>query len=234
MRPSLLRVAALAATLGAAAPAAADVHLTLANGHVTLSASNATVPQILAEWARVGRTRIINGERVVGAPITIELKDVPESQALEIVLRAASGYVLAPRPAGAEGSAYDRIYVMPTSSAPRPAAVAPAPAAPAFAPPRFAPGPQGRDDNDVPDDGSRRVPPAQTPPVQILPVPPPQFNATPGTVTINGATYSTVAPRGSAPAAGPGVAVGVPVPGMVLPTPSPTPGAAPTTASPQR
>jgi hypothetical protein len=235
MRLPLVRMAALAATIGAAAPAAADVRLTLTNGQVTLSASNATVPQILAEWARVGRTRIVNGERVTGAPITIELKDMPEAQALEIVLRSASGFVLAPRPVGADGSTYDRIYVIPTSNAPRPPTVAPPAPPPAFAAPRFAPGPPAREDNDGGDE--RRVPPAQTPPVQILPVAPPQFAPTPGTVASPATVYTPVGaqPRGNSPAATPGAApFGVPVPGMVTPTPSAAPGAAPTTANPQR
>ena len=61
------------------------------------SRKNATLRQILAEWARVGQTKIVNAERVPGGPMTLELTNVPEVEALEILLRSAGGYVLAPR-----------------------------------------------------------------------------------------------------------------------------------------
>jgi hypothetical protein len=96
-------------------------------GQVTLSAQNAPVRVILAEWARLGGATIVNGDRVAGAPVTLELTGVPERQALDIVLRSVAGYMLAPRPAGSRGaSAFDRILILPTSAAPRnpPAAAA--------------------------------------------------------------------------------------------------------------
>ena len=85
--------------LGARA-ASAEVQLTMSAGRVSLSAKNATVGQILAEWARIGQTKIVNVERVPGGPMTLELTNVPEVEALEILLRSAGGYVLAPRQAG--------------------------------------------------------------------------------------------------------------------------------------
>jgi hypothetical protein len=85
-----------------------------------LSAQNAPIRTILAEWARLGGTTIVNAEKVAGAPVTIELSGVPERQALDIVLRSVAGYMLAPRPAGTEGaSAFNRIVILPTSAAPR-------------------------------------------------------------------------------------------------------------------
>lgn len=113
---------ALAAALtGVATPAAADdISLTITNGRVTLIAQDATVRQILAEWARVGRTQILNGDKMMGGPITLELRDVPEAQALDIVLRSAAGYILAPRLEGqiAGGSEYGRIVILATSQPP--------------------------------------------------------------------------------------------------------------------
>lgn len=106
--------------------------LELKDGRVTLDAQNVPVRQILAEWARLGGAKIINGEKVAGAPVTLQLADVPERQALDIVLRSVSGYMLAARQTGTEGlSAFDRILILPTSAAPRggppatPAAAAP-------------------------------------------------------------------------------------------------------------
>ena len=150
-----------------ARPAAAEVRVTIdPGGRVTVSASNATVGQILAEWARVGQTKIVNPERAGGGVLTIELTNVPEVEAIEIILRSAGGYVLAPRRAEmANASLYDRILILPQSSpvsAARPAAATlpqPRPGVPT--PPRpFAPPPPGQiagpqtaqDDNDEPAD----------------------------------------------------------------------------------
>jgi hypothetical protein len=123
---SALAIALLAA---AAAPAAAgDVKLSMANGRVTLIAKDATVREILAEWARVGQTRIVNGEKLTGTPVTLELTDVPEAQALDTVLRSAAGYVMAPRSAASTGpSVYDRILILASSRPPVVTASAPAP-----------------------------------------------------------------------------------------------------------
>lgn len=131
---------ALAAVLCWAIPGAAaagELNLTIANGRVTLIAQDVTIRQILAEWARIGQTKIENGDKMIGPPVTIELRDVPESEALETVLRSAAGYVVAPRAAGhAGGSTYDRILILATSRAP---AVSPPP--PTFNPPRAMPQP---------------------------------------------------------------------------------------------
>jgi hypothetical protein len=119
------------------AAAAGELNLTIANGRVTLIAQDVTIRQILAEWARIGETRIENGDKMIGPPVTLELRDVPESEALETVLRSAAGYVVAPRAAGRAGaSTYDRILILATSRAP---AVSPPP--PTFNAPRPTPQP---------------------------------------------------------------------------------------------
>jgi hypothetical protein len=98
------------------------------SGKVHLVAQDVSVSQILAEWSRRGRTTIVNGERVTGPPVTLELQNVSEQEALDIVLRNVSGYLVAARETAISGaSAYDRIYILPTSS--RPTTAAPAPGA---------------------------------------------------------------------------------------------------------
>jgi len=127
---SFLRFAlATALVTTAAAPAAAgELRLAIADGHVTLVAKDVTVREILAEWARIGQTRIVNGEKLSGGPVTLELNNVPEAQALDTVLRSAAGYVMAPRMAGSPGpSRYDRILILASSRAPVVAASNPAP-----------------------------------------------------------------------------------------------------------
>jgi hypothetical protein len=104
-----------------AAPAAAQqVDLRIENGRVSLDANGATPRQILDAWARVGGTKVVNGERIPGSALTLKLDNVPERDALEIILRSAAGYVAAPRSAAAVpgASMYDRILVLPTSTAP--------------------------------------------------------------------------------------------------------------------
>src|SRR6476660_1076405 len=98
--------------LFAVTAASADVHLTMQNGRVSLVAKDATVRHILAEWARVGQTKIVNMERVPGGPLTLELSNVPEAQALEVLLRTLSGYMTAPRPVEVPNlSHFDRIII---------------------------------------------------------------------------------------------------------------------------
>jgi hypothetical protein len=120
-------VLAVVALLGAGATSAAaqGVNLEFQDGKVRLNAQNVTVSQILSEWSRRGRTTIVNGERVPGPAVTLELMDVPEQQALDIVLRSVSGYLVAARDTAIAGaSTFDRIYILPTSS--RPTTAAPA------------------------------------------------------------------------------------------------------------
>jgi hypothetical protein len=126
-------VAALVVFLcGAASAPAQTVSLEFLNGRVRLVAENAPVGQILAEWARLGGTRIVHGERIPGAPLTLQLVDVSERQALDIVLRGAAGYMVAGRDvAAARASVFDKILILPTSTrAPSTAALPPPPQAP--------------------------------------------------------------------------------------------------------
>jgi hypothetical protein len=126
-RFGVFATAAVVTFLAGTASAQQGVKLQFNAGQVTLSAQNAPVRAILQEWARLGGATIVNGDRVTGPPVTLELTAVPERQALDIVLRSVAGYIVAPRPAGSQGgvSAFDRIVILPTSSAPR----APVPAA---------------------------------------------------------------------------------------------------------
>lgn len=128
MKTSAL-LAALVLLLAAPRADAQQLQLQIENGLVTLNAQNVSVRQILAEWSRVGTTRIVNGDKVIGGPVTLQLTGVPERQALDTILRGVSGYMLASRQASGTGlSSFDRILILPTSSAPRTAAMPPAPA----------------------------------------------------------------------------------------------------------
>jgi hypothetical protein len=218
-----------------ASTAIADVHVTMQNGRVSIVAKDATIRQILTEWARVGQTKIVNVERIPGGPITLELTNVPEGQALDVLLRAISGFIAAPRAAASANlSQFDRIIIMPTLAAARPAvAAAPVPP-PAFQQaPQFTQQPPAGDDE--PDDQRQ---PAGAPPGQNRG---PVFNGFPQPQVVNPQTGAPASYPGQMPATG-GVAQqpaaaqppstaapsapfgGVAVPGMIAQPPQQQPG----------
>jgi hypothetical protein len=217
MRTAVLAFAA-AAFLAAATPARAELVITMHDGLVTVNAKDVTLRQIMAEWARVGQTKIVNADGIAGGPITIALVDVPEEQALATLLRSVSGYLAAPRPTVVKNAArYDRILVVPTAATPaRPATAAPPPA---FPQPRVQP--QNNDDSD---DG----PPPPAPPLGASPAAlagqprGPVFNNTSTfPPAINPQDGPNVAPPVSAPTASPTAATGTATPGVIVPAPAP-------------
>lgn len=139
-------LAFVAGCLLAGSTASAEVQVTIHDGLVTVIAKDATVRQIIAEWARVGQAKVVNAERIPGGPVTLELVNLPESQVLDTLLRSAAGYLAAPREVVASNlSRFDRIVVMPTSNPPRTASAAPPPA---FPQPQFAQPPNDDDGED--------------------------------------------------------------------------------------
>ena len=177
---------AFALCLSIPVTARADVTVSIADGRATVVARNATLRQVLAEWARVGGTRIVNLERVAGAPDSFELRNVPEAKALATLLRSVAGYIAAPRPAASRGaSIYDRILILPTSVASAPVGplrAGPAPPAPVYEP---APDPTALANDDLSEttptttaapvfqgngrDGATPGPPAGPPPPMTTP-----------------------------------------------------------------
>lgn len=101
---------------------AGEVKVTLNQGLVTIIANDAPISLILAEWARVGQTKIVNGDKMMTV-VSLQLVDMPERKALDILLRSASGYMAADRPTPLQNaSSFDRIMILPFS---RPPAAAP-------------------------------------------------------------------------------------------------------------
>jgi hypothetical protein len=138
---NLRRVTLCAALLlGFAGPAAAQaVKLEFTGGLVNLTVQNAPARAILAEWARLGGTQIVNGNNVTGGPMTLELNGVTERYALEVVLRSVPGYIVSARPSPGVGgaSAFDRVMIMATTRAVAPASGATTFGAPPQRPPTF-------------------------------------------------------------------------------------------------
>jgi len=233
---------ALTLALGGASPAsAAGLKLTIREGRVSLDAQDVTLREILTEWARVGKTRIVNLERVTSPPVTLKFDDVPEAEALDIVLRTLPGYWAAPRAVlMADASLYDRIGLMTTTTqvaaAPSPA---PRPAAQQFFqdpnvtqlrsfPPPLSPGLLP----DTPDGPRDSIDPAVAAAAAAgLTAPAP---AMPGTISApvgplqpparsGGATPTTTPPQVATPANPWNAPIGAARPGLAAPTPPPPP-----------
>lgn len=235
MRRTLL-IAAL--SLFVAGPVGAQqLKVSFNEGLVSVDASAVPVRQILNEWAKQGGTKVVGVERITGAPLTIKLIDVPESKALEVILRSVAGYMAAPRAAGTGASIYDRILVMATSTAPPPIPAAAARPTPPnqgtagvqrFVPPRQQPA----DDDKEEEDSNPPNPPVFTFPQQPGAVQPGVFNNTPPNVNgqpmivnpaTGGAQNITINPQPTQPSVYPTVPVGSPTPGTIN-VPPPQPG----------
>jgi hypothetical protein len=146
MTKTILRCVFLAASMAAVSiPASAgELKLLMQDGRVTINADNVSLRQILQEWARVGQTKIVNIEKLSGPNVTLQLNNVPEREALDIVLRSANGYIAAPRAVPVAGAAaYDRITIFMSTVRP-PAQLASAPPPPTFQRP-----PQPDDDEPI-------------------------------------------------------------------------------------
>lgn len=99
--------------------AAGDLKLTINNGRATLIAQDVPLRQILDEWARVGQTTIVNADKLSGPPLTLQLIDRPEREVIDLLLRAASGYIVAQRAVSVPGaSVFDRVMILPVSRGP--------------------------------------------------------------------------------------------------------------------
>ena len=96
----------------ATATSHAQSHLTvnIIDGRVTLFAQNVTLRAILQEWTRANGATIGGGERLDDIPMTVQLTDLSERDALATILRGLGGYVVTLR---ADGTGIDRILVLP-------------------------------------------------------------------------------------------------------------------------
>lgn len=221
MRMTLVAVAFSIAGAVAAA-AAPPVQIAIQDGRVWLKADGATVADVLREWARVGGTAVIDGERLPRTLVSLHLEGEPEQEALEILLRGVGGFVTVGRAAArvdTGASRFERIVVVPSTGQPAanfaatPAMRATserstAPVAPVPAPVYTASGAQrviGPDGLLVPDD-QEDAPPVRATPTSIPPgFSPPSGGPTPG------ATQPTPPPPGVITPPRPGPSVPPPV-----------------------
>ncbi len=192
----------LLVTVHPAAQAAAERKLQLTfekNGTVTLIASNVTVREILAEWARLGNTQMLNADKLTGAPITVQFESQPEAVVLESLLRSTAGYILYPRLENSSpgASMWQFVSILPTS---HPTTLY----TPTSSAPQIAPVVQAMPDDEIPPVAVVPNRPAQTQPApgQNRPAPPgpgvylPVTGSQPGMSTTAPGTSTTTTGRG--------------------------------------
>lgn len=119
MRTRILLLVFLLCTSAPASPQKVKVDVRFNGGRVTIHAVNAPLAAILDGWAREGGTRIVVGGALEGHPVTLDLKEVPERQAIETLFAGMAGYVFNLRgldgPAPAGRSEIARIHLLPVS-----------------------------------------------------------------------------------------------------------------------
>ena len=135
MRAGLI-LAMMWVVAGAPIDARDGLEVSFADGRVTVIADQVPLRAILDEWSRLGDTEFVDpdtathAQQLAAQPLQIQLVDVPEAEALRILLRDVAGFIAAPRPGNVAGaSRYGRVLVMATSRPQAGNAPAPAPAA---------------------------------------------------------------------------------------------------------
>jgi hypothetical protein len=96
-----------------------QLEISFSGSNVTLKARNVSLPQILAEWARLSGCVILNAERLPSTPITIPVlyENMSQRAVLESLLRPAAGFILSPRTAGRAGATdFELVYILATSN----------------------------------------------------------------------------------------------------------------------
>jgi hypothetical protein len=217
-------------TSGSPAYAAGPVQVSMHDGRVSIDATEVPLTQILEEWTKAGGPRFVNAGNLNPAPTTIQLSDVPEKEALAILLRPTSGFLAVERTAAApQLSRFDRVMIMPgtplpTSAMPTRPTPLPLPVAPAAtAMPNGVAPVMGTDGQPVPDDQQPAPFVPRPQPVNAPPQPAPMPMPLPQTAPPAG-----VAPAGPPPAGAP-TPSGAAAPGIIIPPPATN---APGTAAP--
>jgi hypothetical protein len=121
----LALVAVVGVHPGAQTPESTERKLVLkfdGNGFATLIAQNVTASEVFAEWARVGKTRISNADKLPHEFISVQFDSIEESQLVDALVRQSkaqgAGWITAARQvdAPAAPSRLEVISISPRSS----------------------------------------------------------------------------------------------------------------------
>lgn len=121
--PRVVSTLLIASALSFSSPGGAfadDFWMLFQNRRVTVTARDMTVSQILDRWSKIGGTVVLNGAAIQSGPVTLQLTDVSERDALDILLRGAAGYIVVDRDDDSTGaSSIGKILILPRSATPR-------------------------------------------------------------------------------------------------------------------
>lgn len=126
LRTILVSSSVLCLVAAGNAVAQEQLSLSIDHGLVTLDAENVTVDEVLARWIQAtGLSVVSKGGQGSDIPVTLHLQGMPERDALKMVLRDLSGYIMGERIEQGTGLVkVDRLVIL-TQSAPRLADVLP-------------------------------------------------------------------------------------------------------------
>jgi len=125
LRP-LIVVFAVAGVLACATGAPAQsLTLRIEKGLVTLDAENVTVDEVLARWSRITHLNVVSTTGTGSdIPLTLHLAGVPEREAMGLLLKGLSGYIMGERLDPETGViTIDRLVILTQSAAQAPAVV---------------------------------------------------------------------------------------------------------------
>ncbi len=148
---------------------AQELALAFHEGLITLDARNVSVRHLLDEWARLGNVVVVNAELAGDARVSLHLAEVPEREAIGIVLRSAGGYVAVDRGPHTGGpSVFSQILVLDESHLPAVAASSTPASSPSPSATGVIPGPPIFLGDEEPADGRPRdARPGFTAPVRV-------------------------------------------------------------------
>jgi hypothetical protein len=153
------------------------------NGFATLTAQNVTVPEIFAEWARVGGSKVTNAEKLPSTRISVQFVSYPEARLVETLVRLSkaqgAGSIVAPRLADAPPtpSRLQAINILPSSTPSANMVATPMSSSPVY--------PQGNiDDTEVPPVMPTAGPGPASQPAQQQPAAQAPANRGPGVVSV--------------------------------------------------
>ena len=135
---TILASSAVLGLLATSDAAAQKLSLRVEQGLVTLEAENVTVDEVLARWSSLtGLSVVSKNGRGSDIPVSVHVAGIPEREALALVLRDLSGYIMGERRDPRTGMVtIDRVMILPDSAA-QPSAAPPSVRVPAAPQPVF-------------------------------------------------------------------------------------------------
>jgi hypothetical protein len=109
-------IATLGCLFGPPRTEAQTLTLEITNGGVTLLARDVSIRDILRQWAHISGTHIVNLDAAPADRVSLQLSDVPERQAMSVLLRDVGGYILGTGWTAVGTPRIERVFIVPLRS----------------------------------------------------------------------------------------------------------------------